>query len=189
MFLLCYRISHQSFCLCLLPEAFGALIFSLQLGNRKQRFPSREGTLGLSPLSLVIIVQLQNKSCNTPSHQTYHTIKGCLMFSDEAGKKKKEYLAEVAPMHHLSGGQAAPAQEREPREGSLRSPVLNGTSYYSGPGRFLWHSVEMHFNGMMFWRKIQLYQECHLCLRNYAFLDFIYLLVYYLSNHYTQHVA
>lgn len=70
------------------------------------------------------MVQLQNKSCNIPSHQAYHTIKERLMFSVEAKKGGGRILAEEgAPMHHLSGGQAAATQGREPREGRLRSPA------------------------------------------------------------------
>ena len=82
------NICASPFCLCVFPEASAALIFSLQLGNRKQRNPARN-TLGLSPLSLVIIVQLQNKFYNTPSHQAYPTIKGCLML---VYVKKKQYV-------------------------------------------------------------------------------------------------
>ena len=80
--------------------------------------PSKEQTLGLSPLSLVIIVQLQNKFYNTPSHQAYPTIKECLML---VYVKKAVRGEEIAP--HTTRWRQTSQQHAESQVTELRSPV------------------------------------------------------------------
>lgn len=86
--------------------------------------PSKEQTLGLSPLSLVIIVQFQNKFCNTPSHQAYPTIKGCLML---VYMKKVVRAEEIAP--HTTRWRQTSQQHEESQvtEPQVACPSRQGT--------------------------------------------------------------